>query len=109
MSNSTGRHVRLSDLRWPWVLLAGVSPPLLSAILATLVSEGCTAFVLNAIKLSKPQSSLVLDRCETASAWGAFVINVLLTFGAAAWAARKADRKTLTRSDVYSGDRKSVV
>ena len=68
MSNSTRSQTHLSDLPWPWVLLAGLSPPLLSAILALLVSEGCTVFVLNAIKLSKPQSSSVLQRCEAVSA-----------------------------------------
>jgi signal transduction histidine kinase len=94
MSISAKPERHLSDLLWPWVLLAGLGPPLLTAMLALLISEGCTAFVLNALQLSKAQTSLLLDRCETTSAWGALAANVLLTFGVAAWALRNPETRS---------------
>ncbi|MBN1582888.1 MAG: hypothetical protein JXA89_19415, partial [Anaerolineae bacterium] len=92
----------LGNVQWLWVFLAGVSPPLLSAVLAMLVSEGCSTFVYSALKLSKAETSRILDLCETTSMWGAFLLNALFTLGTAAWAARQAG-KNATMHGIWIG------
>ena len=92
---SCGRQVRavFADVRWLWVGLAGAGSSLLSAMLALLASEVCTAFVGSALKLSKVDMSRVLYLCDTVVAWGAFAVNALITFILASWVARQAKQQ----------------
>jgi signal transduction histidine kinase len=84
-------RAHISSVRWRWILLVGALVPVLSLMSALLVSEGGPSIVRAVLSARKP-SYQIGGICETVGAWGAPLLNVLLTVGAANWATRKIGR-----------------
>jgi signal transduction histidine kinase len=119
MAHDVGDGKRVGA-RWRWALLAGGSAPILSYLMALLVS-GLFSLVAHSIpSLYKQDQHVTLWLCQlvpdlqgcepwvglftgkeifglsTAAAdWSGPLVNLLLTFGAAAWATRRANQATV--------------
>jgi signal transduction histidine kinase len=111
--------------RWRWPLLAGVSAPILSYLVALVVS-GLFSLVAHSIpSLYKQDQHVTLWLCELApdihgckpwvglftskeilglstavADWSGPLVNLLLTFGAAAWATRRGNQPTVRHGAV---------
>lgn len=87
-SNSAASQAQRPRLRWGWILLAGMGVSICTLLLVTLVIS-IYAATLAALARGAPD----VDRIEwlaTQINWGAPVLAVLLTVGAASWVSRRA-------------------
>ena len=79
-----------SDIQWRKVLMAGVAAPVVGMVLLIIViSVYATSLAIQS--RGQPDQAQINQFAGQVAPWGGPILTIVLTAGAAAWAARKVD------------------